>query len=62
MVHLAKHGYTEDPSTPCLIKHELRPVTVVLVVDDFGIKYKGRDHVPVDQMLEYELTEDVGQT
>ena len=61
LAHLNKHGYHEDPNTPCLIKHEWRPLTAVLVVDDFGVKYGAREHV--DHFLgvlkmEYELTED----
>jgi hypothetical protein len=42
---LAKHGYHPARHTPCLYKHESRPVTFSLVVDDFGIKYKGEDNL-----------------
>lgn len=38
--HLAQHGYHQTPHTPCLFRHETRPIAFTLVVDDFGIKYK----------------------
>ena len=41
---LAKHGYYECARTPGLWRHEWRPVTFVLVVDDFGVKYCGKEH------------------
>ena len=41
---LAKHGYYECDRTPGLWGHEWRPVTFVLVVDDFGVKYSGKEH------------------
>jgi hypothetical protein len=68
MAHLAKHGYHEDPNTPCLIKHETRPdqssavqLSCTLVVDDFGVKYKGCEHAEHSLnvlKLEYDLKED----
>ena len=42
---LAKKGYFELPHTPGLWKHVLRPITFTLVVDDFVVKYEGREHV-----------------
>ena len=42
--HLAKHGYHQCPNTRCLFKHESRPISFTLVVDDFGIKFKGKEH------------------
>jgi hypothetical protein len=42
--HLAKYGYHPMPRTPGLWNHATRPVTFSLVVDDFGIKYVGRQH------------------
>jgi len=42
--HLAKHGYHQCPNTRCLFKHENRPISFTLVVDDFGIKYQGKEH------------------
>ena len=41
---LATHGYHPTPITPGLWKHETRPITFSLVVDDFGIKYVGKQH------------------
>ena len=42
--HLAAHGYLES-STLCLYKHVSRPVMFTLVVDDFGIKAHGQEHL-----------------
>ena len=39
--HLDKYGYRPCPHTPALWRHESRDVTFALVVDDFGVKYKG---------------------
>jgi len=41
---LAPHGYYEVPHTPGLWKHVSRPIQFTLVVDDFGVKYVGREH------------------
>ncbi len=41
---LARHGYSECTHTPGLWTHTWRPITFVLVVDDFGVKYTGREH------------------
>ena len=43
--HLAKYGYTPVALTPSLWRHATRPVTFTLVVDDFGIKYVGNQHL-----------------
>jgi hypothetical protein len=48
--HLAKSGYHETPRTPGLFRHETRPITFCLVVDDFGIKYVGKEHA--DHLLD----------
>lgn len=42
---LGKFGYYELPHTPGLWTHTSRPITFTLVVDDFGIKYVGREHL-----------------
>eukprot|EP00804_Cyclotella_cryptica_P022892 CCRYP_005102-RB/>CCRYP_005102-RB protein AED:0.43 eAED:0.43 QI:0/-1/0/1/-1/0/1/0/176 len=42
---LASDGYFELPRTPGLFKHSSRPVQFSLVVDDFGIKYIGQQHL-----------------
>jgi hypothetical protein len=31
--------------TPGYWKHEWRPISFALVVDDFGVKYIGKEHV-----------------
>jgi hypothetical protein len=60
--HLATHGYRSTANTPCLFKHESKPVAFTLVVDDFLIKYGGRsdlDHL-LDSLREaYEITVDI---
>jgi hypothetical protein len=42
--HLNKHGYHQSPLTPGLWQHDFRPILFTLCVDDFGIKYIGREH------------------
>jgi hypothetical protein len=42
--HLAKHGYIQAEHTPGLFTHTTRPISFCLVVDDFGVKYVGREH------------------
>jgi hypothetical protein len=42
--HLATHGFHQTPNTNCLFRHESKPIAFTLVVDDFGIKYKGVDN------------------
>ena len=42
--HLLKHGYKPVPRTPSLWKHETRPITFCLVVDDFGVSYCGKEN------------------
>jgi len=41
---LFKHGYVPAGRTPGLFKHTHRPVWFSLVVDDFGVKYIGKEH------------------
>jgi hypothetical protein len=46
--HLKQFGYAPVPRTPSLWKHDSRPVTFSLVVDDFGVKYvdkKNAEHL-----------------
>jgi hypothetical protein len=42
--HLAKYGYKPTYLTPGLWRHESRPITFSLVVDDFGVKHVGDEH------------------
>ena len=41
---LTKHGYHELPHTPGLFCHETRQIWFTLVVEDFGIKYVGKEN------------------
>ena len=42
---LLQNDYFEVPHTPVLFQHKTRPVWFILVVDDVGIKYSGKEHV-----------------
>ncbi len=44
---LAPFGYYECIETPGLWKHETRPLTFTLVVDNFGVKYESKDDVDI---------------
>ena len=41
---LSTHGYYECQFTPDLYRHVWRPIMFSLVVDDFGVKFKGIQH------------------
>ena len=65
LLHLAKHDYHPCPNSPCLLRHATRPIAFSLIVDDFGIKYKGREHALhlLNVLKEaYKITEDWGGT
>ena len=54
-------GYYEESTTPGLWIHKWRPIQFVLIVDDFGIKYVGKQHaLHLLNILEqnYEITTD----
>ncbi len=58
---LAPFGYHKCIDTPGLWKHESRPLTFTLVVDDFGVKYEKKDdaeHLIASIKSTYRLTED----
>ena len=58
---LAPHGYYECINTPGLWRHEWQPITFTLVVDDFGVKYVGKehaDHLVASLKTKYKLVED----
>ena len=58
---LVPHGYYELPHTPGIWKHILCPIQFTLLVDDFGIKYIGIQHVQhlLNALKEtYEISED----
>jgi hypothetical protein len=42
--NLAKDGYRPTPKTHGLWRHDTRPISFSLVVDDFGVKCVGREH------------------
>ena len=42
--HLEQYGYRPCQRTPSLWKHDTRPISFTLVVDDFGVKYVGIEH------------------
>jgi hypothetical protein len=42
--NLAKDGYRPTQQTHGLWTHDTRPISFSLVVDDFGVKYVGREH------------------
>jgi hypothetical protein len=41
---LKEHGYFQSKTTPGLWTHEWRPITFSLIIDDFGVKYLGKEH------------------
>ncbi len=56
-----KHGYYQCATTPGLWRHKWRPVIFVLIVDDFGIQYTGRqhaEHLLAAHQENYEVTTD----
>ena len=60
--HLEKYGYTPCKRTTGLWKHHTRPISFTLVVDDFGVKYVGKEHL--DHLISalrdaYEITVDM---
>jgi hypothetical protein len=42
--NLTKNGYRPMTHTHGLWTHDTRPISCSLVVDDFGVKYVGREH------------------
>ncbi len=42
---LNKHGYQQSKLVPGLWKHNTRPIQFTLAVDDFVVKYVGKEHV-----------------
>ena len=41
---LLPHGYYECANTLGLWKHIMQPISLMLVVNDFGVKYVGGEH------------------
>ena len=42
--HLAQFGFPPVPRTPALCKHATKPIVFSLVVDNFGVKYIGKEN------------------
>jgi hypothetical protein len=62
---LAPFGYYPARHTPGLWLHKTRPIAFSLVVDDFAVKYVGKqhtDHLIDDLLRTYELTTDWAAT
>ncbi len=58
---LLPHGYYECANTPSLWKHSTCPIVFTLVIDNFGVKYVGKEHA--DHLMQclkrdYEFTKD----
>jgi hypothetical protein len=43
--HLKQNGYMQSKTTPGLWLHKMRPIQFSLAVDDFGVKYVGKENV-----------------
>jgi hypothetical protein len=41
---LKELGYSQSKTTPGLWKHEWQPIIFSLIIDDFGVKYVGKEH------------------
>ncbi len=41
---LKEHGYSQSKTTPGLWTHKWQPIMFFLVVDNFGVKYVGKEH------------------
>ena len=58
---LEKHGYYQSETTPGFWRHKTRPICFSLIVDDFGVKYVGKEHAEhlVNVLKEhYKVSED----
>jgi len=58
---LAPHGYYKCINSPGLWRHKWRPITFTLAVDNFGVKYVGKehaDHLVASLKTKYKLVED----
>ena len=59
--HLDPYGYHPSSKKSGLWKHNIRPINFTLVVDDFGVKYSGKEHaLHLKEALEtkYKVTTD----
>ena len=48
-------GYYQSDKTPGFWRHQTRPICFTLIVDDFGVKYVGKEHVQhlIDTLKQY---------
>jgi hypothetical protein len=61
LIHLNQGGYRQCEHTPGLFTHETRSISFCLVVDDFGVKYIGKEnaeHLIQNLQSHYEITID----
>ena len=59
--YLLPYGYKPSKRTPGLWKHETKHISFILCVDDFGIKYIGKNNLKhLQQALkdQYDITQD----
>ena len=42
--HMAPYGYHTSINNPGLQTHDSLPINFTLVVNDFGVKYPGKEH------------------
>lgn len=59
--YLAQHGYIQSKHTHGLFTHNSRPIAFSLIVDDFGVKYTGKEHAQhlIDVLsAKYRITKD----
>jgi hypothetical protein len=62
---LAPFGYYPARHTPGLWLHKMRPISFSLILDDFAVKYVGKqhaDHLRNALLKTYELTTDWAAT
>jgi len=52
---LKKHGYRQSQTTPGPWKHDTRPISFSLVINDFGVKYVGEENAQhlLDMVRQY---------
>ena len=52
---LEEYGFDKLPHTPGLFKHKMHPIWFCLTVDDFGIKYFGKENAKylIDVLKKY---------
>ena len=41
---LEYHGFRQNKLTPDFWRHDTRPISFSLVVDDYGVEYVGKEH------------------